>query len=61
MAEVKAADLPAGSIVADRRNACIKRGPDNWMSTDGNRPGDAYIETALDLGATVVRRGYGQD
>lgn len=66
MAEVRAADLPDGTIVAGRNPhgravAHLKYGPDNWGSTDGNRPRDTAIDADLARGATVVRHGYGEN
>ncbi len=61
MSDVRAADLPEGSIVADRVVAHIKRDHDYWRSTNGNRPTDAAIDEDLAAGAAVVRHGYGEE
>lgn len=61
MAEVRAADLPDGTIVASRYVAHIKQSHDNWQCTNGNRPRDAAIDADLRMGAEVLRHGYGEE
>ncbi len=60
---VKAADLPDGSVVADRHDAYIKiTGAETYWSETGSRVqfGDSFIDRLLaDGGDTILRRGYG--
>ncbi len=61
---VRAADLPEGSIVADRRNAWIKRNvyyEERWRETGLLDPCDnAFIDQILAAGGVIlVRYGYG--
>lgn len=61
MAEVRAADLPDGSVVADDHTAWIKNHPREWAQwrgTDGGYAPDEFIDSALADGAMVLRGGY---
>lgn len=61
MTEVKAADLPDGSIIATRYEAFIKDWPRHdmpWTGTTNGAVPDWYIDTALEKrGAQVLREG----
>lgn len=67
-AEVRAADLPEGSIIALRRDVWIKQAesgddyPEPWDGT-GSRWSvpDEAIDQLLAVGATVVRYGFGEE
>jgi hypothetical protein len=60
--ELKAADLPEGSVVASRYNVYIKREGDSWLSTgDDMNTHDWEPQSALDHGAVVLRHGYGDE
>jgi hypothetical protein len=63
-ADDRAADLPDGSVVANRNKAWIKNHPSGWSpwrSTQGSYEHDKFIDEALASGATVLRYGYGED
>lgn len=63
MAEVNAADLPAGSIVTDDFNAYIKdpMSVDPWVKTGETRGHpDSHVDELLADGAVVLRHGYGE-
>lgn len=60
--EVRAADLPDGSVVANHRKAWIKNHPAlhyPWSTTDGSVGQDHNVDDALANGATVLRVGTG--
>jgi hypothetical protein len=60
MTNVKAADLPDGSVVANDRAAFIKTHPTKdspWRGTDGSYAGDWYVDSLLGRGAVVLREG----
>ncbi len=65
-AEVRAADLPEGSIIALRRDVWIKQAesgpndPEPWDGT-GSRwsVSDEQTDPLLAVGARVLRHGYG--
>lgn len=67
MIEVRAADLPEGSIIVSRDAAYIKQrtyGTDAppWSATGtGNCLDDPVIDHLLRYGAEVLRHGYGDD
>ncbi len=64
MTDIKAADLPVGSVVADRHSAWFKDHPRDWAQwrgTRGDYAPDHFIDSALDDGATVLRHGYGNE
>lgn len=74
MGQVHAADLPEGSIVAtgnlvdgygNPRSAVGVRNPDSlpapWAATTGETWGHPYVDYLLANGATVLRRGYGEE
>lgn len=62
MADVRAADLPEGSIVAHRNHAFLKTSPGVWASTSGTyNTGDWTVDHMFNLGAQVVRHGYGEE
>jgi hypothetical protein len=59
----RAADLPDGSIVAQRGAVYIKNRPSTysqWCSTRGAYLADSIIDQYLHEGATVLRVGYGE-
>ncbi len=59
----RAADLPDGSVVADRDVVYIKNHPSKtaqWRGTNGGYVGDWRVDQALAEGAAVVRHGYGE-
>ena len=61
MTDVKAADLPEGSVVANDKHAFIKTHPSKnseWRGTSGLYCGDWYVDELLSDGAAVLRRGY---
>ncbi len=71
-AEVRAADLPEGSIVALRLIVCVKYSPDEptlpWRCADPvsnsmyvNYADDDEVQGLLDDGGTVLRHGYGEE
>ncbi len=60
MAKVRATDLPEGTVVGTYAVIHIKTGPNNWASTNGNRPRDIVIDEDIAQGATVLRHGYGE-
>lgn len=64
MTDIKAADLPEGSVVADARIAWIKNQPRDraqWSGTDGSFTPDSEIDNRLSgrlgAGAVVLREG----
>lgn len=64
MCEVKAAELPEGSVVASRERVFIRtdsaRSP--WTSTDRDCYPDRYVDEWLQDGSAVVlRHGYGSE
>ncbi len=67
MTDVKAADLPEGSVVANQHSAWIKvskKLPDlgSWLGTgDDMSTYDWEPQAALDGGAIVLREGYGDE
>lgn len=62
MTEVRAADLPEGSIVASRHHVYLKQGPGAWSTNFGNYPtGDWAVEDSIVHGARVLRHGYGEE
>ncbi len=63
-AEVRAADLPEGSIVATRNKVWIRNWPSRtaaWRCSDGGRYNDVVLQRDLDAYAEVhvLRLGYG--
>jgi hypothetical protein len=68
-AEVRAADLPEGSIVAKGARVCYCAATDSsfpWVSVEfGGRSltdvSDRNVRQLLDDGATVLRHGYGEE
>ncbi|GAA0494040.1 hypothetical protein Ade02nite_20780 [Paractinoplanes deccanensis] len=62
MNDIKAADLPDGSVVANNKHAFIKTHPTRtaqWRGTNGGFFGDWYIDELFTEGkTTVVREGY---
>ncbi len=68
-AEVRAADLPEGSIVASRNQVMTRTDPRYWTVTTWERWGvqheahreDMEVDAALANGATVLRHGYGEE
>lgn len=63
MHEYRAADLPAGSVVANRLRAWIKGSPfdHRWQGTNGGRAGNDTIDGELARGAEVLRYGTGEE
>ncbi len=66
MAEVRAADLPEGTIIGYATLAVIKLGPSGalrrpWASTHNNLYDDHEIDAWLAEDATVLRHGYAAD
>jgi hypothetical protein len=68
--EVRAADLPEGSIVAHGRKVYLRYVLDEptlpWSVTEFNGmyvnyASDGEVDCALELGATVLRHGYGEE
>lgn len=64
MAEVRAADLPEGTVIGYATLAVIKlsdglRRP--WASTHNNLYADYEVDAWLAADATVLRHGYGED
>jgi hypothetical protein len=62
--EIKAADLPDGSVVADNKQAFFKNHPSAnspWRGTSGGHFGDWKVDDALADGAVVLRHGYGSE
>lgn len=66
MAEVRAADLPEGSVLAHGLNAWIRVAAVGscerpWYGTSSSRSsaGDEHIDRLLADGAEVLRHGYG--
>lgn len=59
MAEVRAADLPEGSIVAAKQYVLIKAKAFVWDSTTGHQWGNDGVDMLLAEGAPVLRHGYG--
>ena len=60
MTDIKAADLPDGSVVADDNTAWIKNHPTvtaAWRGTDGGYAGNWLVDKALEKGAQVLRGG----
>lgn len=60
----RAADLPEGSIVANRDKVWIKNHPSHycpWRSSYGSHEYDVHVDQALADGATVLRHGYGEE
>ncbi len=60
-AEVRAADLPEGSIIAARKYVLIKEKAHVWQSTMGHAWSNGAVDMLLDEGAPVLRHGYGED
>ncbi len=63
MTDIKAAELPEGSVVATDIAAFIRIDADPpWRSTYGSHVGDWKVDQALQIrGATVLRHGYGDE
>ncbi len=64
-AEVRAADLPEGSIVAQRLHVYVKEEDSRhslrpWISSVTSCS-DAYVDEVISEGAQVLRRGYGEE
>ncbi len=68
-AEVRATDLPEGSIVAKEKRVYHKTVDDlelPWIYTEAgsmyvNNASDDEVDEALDDGAAVLRHGYGEE
>jgi hypothetical protein len=61
MADVNAADLPDGSVVANADQAFIKNNPSQtaqWTSTAGGWLHSKYVQEAIDRGAVMLREGH---
>ncbi len=69
MVEVRAADLPEGSIVATRNQVATRVSARYWTVTTVKRWGiqheghreDRDVDALLADGATVLRHGYGDE
>ncbi len=64
MTEVRAADLPDGSIVAALYQVWIladRAGERVWHGTDKREMTDGQVQRYLDIGATVLRHGHGDE
>jgi hypothetical protein len=59
--EIRAANLPDGSIVVDDLKGIVYYaagdGPHRWFKTDDGENADSVVDYAIDHGATVVRVG----
>ena len=63
MSDVRAADLPTGSVVADGEQAYIKTHPtrwSQWRATSGAHIDDTQVQDVLDTGGAVLRVGTGE-
>nr|WP_221374500.1 hypothetical protein [Actinoplanes polyasparticus] len=64
MNDIKAADLPEGSVVAGRDIAYVSRWVGIsaiWCGTDGSRVYDAWIDGVLAADGVVLRHGHGDE
>ncbi len=64
MVEVRAADLPEGSIVGSGVEALVKNQPSThyeWSCTDGREYSNHAVDHAIETGARVLRHGYGEE
>ncbi len=61
MADLRAADLPEGSIVAARKYVLIKAKAFVWDSTTGHHWDNDAVDMLLGEGAPVLRHGYGNE
>lgn len=62
MTDIKAADLPEGSVVANERHAWVKSHPSahsQWRGTSGGYYPDELVDKELAAGAMVLREGQG--
>ncbi len=59
MADIRAADLPEGSIVAAPKYVLIKENAAVWGSTVDVRWTNEAVDMLLADGAQVLRHGYG--
>lgn len=62
--EFTAAELPDGSVVANEKKAFIKNHPTPtapWRGTDGGYHPNWSVDEALTNGATLLRRGTGEE
>jgi hypothetical protein len=61
MADINAADLPVGSVVANDTAAFIKirmsMSP-HWRGTNGTQVHNEHIDQHMQRGAVVLREGY---
>lgn len=59
MSDIRADELPDGSVVANDYIAWIKCETDHWRET-GDEMGwsNKFVQEALDEGAVVLRKGY---
>ena len=60
----RAADLPAGSVVADAKRAYFKASDEGWSpwrGTNGSHYTNDHIDAAIPAGAVVLRVGDGTD
>lgn len=60
MSDIKASDLPLGTVVMTDSNAFTKAEPDHfncWRRTAGGYYSDRYVQVLLDEGARVFREG----
>lgn len=60
MTTVKAAELPEGSVVANKVTVWIKNNPSEWSQwtgTTGGHYSNTHLQEAIDAGAVVLREG----